>query len=230
MGMTEAEWLSCTDLTPMLRFLAGRASERQMRLLACACCRRVWHLLTDDRSRQAVEVAERFADGQATLVELAEARNRALAAENGASSEVAKAAYWAASMKAAGSIWNASTAAVSEAARVAAKAALANQAAAWDAELAAGNRDHVALLRDIVGSPFQPDPALDPAWLLFDRGVVRDLAAGIYHERAFDRLPILADALEEAGCMDGGILGHCRAAGRDHARGCWVVDLVLGRR
>jgi hypothetical protein len=55
-----------------------------------------------------------------------------------------------------------------------------------------------------------------------------DLARTIYEERAFDRLPILADALMDAGCSDATTLSHCRSAG-DHVRGCWVVDLVLSK-
>jgi hypothetical protein len=66
---------------------------------------------------------------------------------------------------------------------------------------------------------------LDPFWLT---STVLALAAGIYSDRAFDRLPILADALEDAGCGHADILAHCRGDG-PHARGCWVVDLVLGK-
>jgi len=66
--MTEAEWLAATDPWPMLEFLrtSGRASKRQFRLLACACVRRVWHLLRDERSRGVVEAAETCADGQSS--------------------------------------------------------------------------------------------------------------------------------------------------------------------
>ena len=67
--------------------------------------------------------------------------------------------------------------------------------------------------------------AADPAWLTSD---VVALARGIYDERTFDRMPILADALQDAGCDSADILNHCRGAG-PHVRGCWVVDLVLGK-
>jgi hypothetical protein len=80
------------------------------------------------------------------------------------------------------------------------------------------------LLRDIFGDPFQPVTA-DPSWLT---STVVSLAHGIYNERAFDRLPILADALMDAGCADAAVLEHCREK-EPHSRGCWVVDLVLGR-
>jgi hypothetical protein len=82
------------------------------------------------------------------------------------------------------------------------------------------------LLRCIAGSPFGPPPVIDPRVLAWGDGTVRRLAAGIYEDRAFERLGILADALEEAGCVDERLLGHCRERG-EHARGCWVVDAVL---
>jgi hypothetical protein len=71
--MTESEWLACEDPEPMLGFLRGRASDRKLRLFAVACCRRIWHLMADDRSRTAVEVAERYSDGLATYEQLTDA-------------------------------------------------------------------------------------------------------------------------------------------------------------
>jgi hypothetical protein len=85
----------------------------------------------------------------------------------------------------------------------------------------------VPLLRDIFGNPFQP-PTLAPAWLAWNNATIPRLAQEIYDSRAFERLPILADALEEAGCTNADILNHCRQPG-PHARGCWVVDLILGK-
>ncbi len=80
------------------------------------------------------------------------------------------------------------------------------------------------LIRDVVGNPFRP-VAVDPAWLT---STAVGLAHGIYDDRAFDRMPILADALQDAGCEDADILGDCRGDG-PHVRGCWIVDLVLGK-
>ncbi len=83
------------------------------------------------------------------------------------------------------------------------------------------------LLRDCLGNPFCP-VSIDPAWLMWKEGAIRKLAQAIYDDRAFDRMPTLADALEEAGCDNANILEHCRSGG-PHVRGCWVVDLLLGK-
>jgi hypothetical protein len=69
---------------------------------------------------------------------------------------------------------------------------------------------------------------IDPFVRAWEGGAVVELARAIYEERRFERMPILGDALEEAGCLDAAVLAHCRAAG-PHARGCHVIDLVLGR-
>ncbi len=86
-------------------------------------------------------------------------------------------------------------------------------------------RRQVELIRDIFGNPFHP-VALDRSWLTSD---VVALAHGIYEEKAFDRMPILADALQDAGCANDDVLNHCRDAKRVHVRGCWVIDLLTGR-
>jgi hypothetical protein len=80
------------------------------------------------------------------------------------------------------------------------------------------------LVRCIFGNPFRPS-RLDPAWLGANGGAVRDLASVIRAEARFADLPILADALEDAGCTDGQVLDHCREPG-PHGRGCWVLDLL----
>jgi hypothetical protein len=86
----------------------------------------------------------------------------------------------------------------------------------------------VESVQDIFGNPFHSIP-ISPHWLAWDDGTVRRIAQVIYDERAFDRLPVLADALEDAGCDDADLLAHCRGPG-PHVRGCWVVDLLLGKQ
>jgi hypothetical protein len=83
------------------------------------------------------------------------------------------------------------------------------------------------LLRDVLGNPFRP-VTIDPAWLRWHDGLLVSMARQMYDSRDFTDMPILADALEEAGCTAQEILSHCRSGG-EHVRGCWVVDLLLGK-
>jgi hypothetical protein len=116
------------------------------------------------------------------------------------------------------------------AAEVAARAA--TNAAAWGAKALRQwhkhRQFHADLVREVFGNPFQP-VRMAREWLAWNGGIVRQLAQGIDEERAFRRLPILADALEEAGCTAAGLLEHCRGRAK-HVRGCWAVDVVLGKR
>jgi hypothetical protein len=84
-----------------------------------------------------------------------------------------------------------------------------------------------SILRDIFGNPFRP-VAVAPAWLTWNNATVPAIARHVYEDRAFHDLPILADALEDAGCTDADLLAHCRGPG-PHVRGCWAVDLLLGK-
>lgn len=250
--MTEAEWLACDETWPMLDFLLG-ASSRKLRLFSVECCRRIWHLLDESR-RNGVEVAGRYADGLATLEELQAIRTANevdLFASPGQIAEnfAWKAAYFVAVDDAfeAASIANrdARFAAIYEADPAPVSwwqeppssdkerrlisfpegDLWLNEAGQVVAATEANVRCH--LLRDIFGNPFRP-VTIDPAWLTWNCGTVVHLAQAIYDERAFDRMPILADALEDAGCHDADILEHCRG-GREHVRGCWLVDLILGK-
>src|SRR5262249_39052390 len=101
-----------------------------------------------------------------------------------------------------------------------------------------GTRRHhaatAALLRDIVGNPFRP-VTLGPAWLVCPGGTVLKLAQACYDDRLLpsghldrERLAVLGDALEEAGCTDAGLLGHLRSPG-PHVHGCWGLDAGLGK-
>jgi hypothetical protein len=217
--VNETEWLACGDPGPMLGFLWGKASERKRRLFECACCRRVWRELVDESSRKAVTVAERFADGLATADELESASLEADAAwevdeeqfRQDGRLPIGAAAYNAALDM---GWWGGAPAfqPPSEIIQEAATDPLTERVA------------QSVLVRDIFGNPFRP-VAADPRWLT---STVRGLANAIYAERTFDRLPILADALEDAGCDQPDVLAHCRGDG-PHVRGCWVVDLVLGK-
>lgn len=93
------------------------------------------------------------------------------------------------------------------------------------AEMAAEAALQAAILRDIVGNPFRP-VRVDPAWLTWEGGLITRMARAIYDGRRFHELPIMADALEDAGCEAPEILAHCRGQG-PHVRGCWLLDQLL---
>ena len=84
------------------------------------------------------------------------------------------------------------------------------------------------MVRDVFGNPFRPRTPADPSWLAWNGGVVRELARAAYSDRCFTDMALLADALEDAGCADADLLGHLRGPG-PHVRGCWAVDLLLGK-
>jgi hypothetical protein len=83
------------------------------------------------------------------------------------------------------------------------------------------------LVREVVGDPLHP-PMWNPDWLRWHDGCVEKIVRSIFRGQRFAEMPILGDALEDAGCADAAVLAHCRQA-RNHARGCWVVDHLLGR-
>ena len=89
------------------------------------------------------------------------------------------------------------------------------------------DRSQARLVREVFGNPFRA-VSVPPVCRAWNSGTMVKLAQAIYDDRAFDRLPVLADALEESGCTDPVILDHCRSGG-EHVRGCWVVDLLLGK-
>lgn len=244
--MTEAEWLNCTNPTPMVEFLRGKTSERKLRLFAVACCRRISHLLNDERSREAVKVGEQYADGLVTDESLDDVRENASDA-SGEAHRVAAASGWSTSTWIANAAANAAYGVCGHWQNWLSDSRLF-ETPIWAARATAGPEvEHVLsdvaqqqrfaaeqivqceLLRDIVGpTPFKV-VELDRTILMWNSGTVVKMAQGIYDNDAFDRLPILADALEEAGCADSYLLSHCRELGL-HVRGCWVVDLILGKQ
>jgi len=224
--MTESEWLECADPKPMLKFLRGKVSDRKLRLFACACCRRIWPLLSDERSRRAVEVGERFADSLASNMELDVARIESTAAiprRHPSKGVAVGGKEWREAkvrIRATRAAWNAVLIPVGEFyARILTAWVAQERGLAWT-----GEYWQCRLLRDLFGNPFRTI-TFDPSWL---SPTVKTLVQRIYDDRTFKDLPILAMALEIAGCAVPEILAHLRGPG-PHVRGCWVVDLVLGK-
>ena len=219
--MTANDWRLCVIPQPMLLEFPGTPSERKLRLFGCAVCHRIWELMDDARCRKAVEASEQYADGflaERALDNISAdaefAWDQAIREPGGddrVDARLARAASYSSSP------WL-SLDVLMEGVNAAAEVAPGG----------AVNERHAQanLLRDIFGNPFR-SVDFNPAWRTSD---VLLLAQGIYDDRAFDRMPILADALQDAGCDNDDILNHCRDTNQVHVRGCWVVDLVLGKK
>lgn len=199
----------------------GKASDRKLRLFACACCHRISHLITDVRSQKAVEITEQYADGLADRRQLLRARDAATEAKlkfNAPDQIVARRAASAVQHVTRNNAANATLCGVADSSR-AVNLEDTNHFNPSESEQQAN------LLRCIVGNPFHsPNPDISQLRL---ESRVTGVANAIYDQRNFDGLPILADALEDTGWNDFEMLAHCRDHG-PHARGCWVIDLILG--
>jgi hypothetical protein len=212
-AMNESEWNACTEPQQMLQFLrdSGRASDRKLRLFACACCRRDRDLLESYLNLMAVERSEGYADGLVSYQELKEIRR---AVQDGLADSEPSAACWAAGRRA------------GEAAVATLRKVIPGL----------NSPSLVALLRDIFGNPFRSPPVLNPSLLTWHGGTVDRLAEAIYKQRDLPSgtldnacLAMLANALEKAGLNDQEVLGHLREQGAVHFRGCWPIDLILGK-
>jgi hypothetical protein len=212
--MTEAEWLTSTNPAPLWWFVEGKVSNRRLRLVACACCRRIWHLLSDGRNRQLVETAEKLADGLVTMEE----SKRFL----GIGSEVDRIPLGIDEYSVARSALLSHPAITRSVPSLA--ASLVEQFEGSRVEEA---RCQCTVFRDIFGNPFRL-VSIDPSWFTWHDGLLVSMARQMYDSRDFTDMPILADALEEAGCSNQDILAHCRSGG-EHVRGCWLIDLLLGK-
>jgi hypothetical protein len=227
--MAEAEWLACDDPEALLFAIEPRG--RKVRLYALACCRRIWDRL-DDATRALVLAAEQYSDGGSSGSDLLGA-SRLLKEQGPPYPSVG---------------WHAVRAAIDDAyphglepdgeyslgqalevSRNVTRSLLSPtqetvdywERPEWKAE-AAGQ---AALVRGIFGNPFC-FVAFSPSWRI---STALALACQMYASRDFSGMPILADALQDAGCDSGDVLNHCRGAGATHVRGCWGCDLVLGK-
>jgi hypothetical protein len=230
--MTEEEWLACGNLESAIRFFAATLSmsQRKQRLFCCACCRRIEPAFADESGGPILipwwELAERFGDGLANRKQLAVARREIRDFNDPDSMDDVDLIVHSAA----------------EALRYAMEHPLGEfecEQAAWESRYAVAKWsdakdvarleaqegiEQTRLLRDIFGNPLRT-VTVSPAWQTAN---VVSLAQDIYDERAFDRMPILADALEDGGCTNQEILDHCRGPG-PHVRGCWSLDLLLGK-
>jgi hypothetical protein len=206
--MTEAEWLACKDPDVMLALLRGRASDRKLRLFAVA----YWRLL-DQRRHEVVSIAQARGSGLPIRSPSAHEREFDEAMETLADGELPPFPLFPGA---------------DEDPFVLANCALeagCHGKWMWKQGSITHYEVEAALLREVFGPlPFRPVTSAS-AW---QTSTVTALAQAIYDDRAFDRLPILADALEDAGCTNQDILNHCRQPG-EHVRGCWAVDLLLGK-
>lgn len=241
--MTEEEWQASINPRAMVEFLQGATeavrtrwqgprearrfavSERKLRLIACACCTKVVDLLPGDAHRRLLALAKRAAEGPV-------AAERALAQIQRTNRE-----------------WRRFREAHAEgdfALRTVGEARLAVLVALQGGPGLGGVFDHAVrafsplsssaierelaqmadLAREVIGNPFRVEPMVE-AWRSADGGVVRRLARAIYDEETYHDLPVLADALQDAGCTSAAMLEHCRSGG-PHVRGCWALDRVLG--
>jgi hypothetical protein len=236
--VTEAEWLAAADPRLMLEFLRGRACDRKLRLLVVACCRRARRRRNDLPVERVLDAADGFVAGTVSGLDLRAVYDAARCSRSGDSRT-----SWAMICAASVAVPDAPTAARLTCDQMADdaghRAALGK--ALWWSE-AANRRGRAAeaavqsaLLRDLFGNPFRPAPAVEGAWLRWRDGVVPLLAEGAYDDRQMPegtldpaRLAVVADALEDAGCTEAGLLSHLRSPG-PHVRGCWAVDLVLAK-
>jgi hypothetical protein len=232
--MTESEWLACVDPQTMLEFLRAKATDRKLRLFAVAVSRRFLLLTHDQRVSEALDIAEQFADGLIGDMERSNARRAAQQAAQVRGvvarpvapkweRRAASLSYYAAARQAMEAAWNIPSLAV----EVLVWREGGYNTCDWQAIKTHEGVIQSNLLRDIFGNPFR-QTRLDPSWLNWNEGTVVNLAQTIYEERAFGLLPVLADALEDAGCTSDELLAHCRRPGQ-HVRGCWVIDLLLGK-
>ncbi len=219
--MTESDWATSIDPQAMLAVLRDRGpvSDRKADLFDAACCQRLGDLLYDDVLRRAVGIVEDgrkqslgdqeyedFRDELERLVYAVPPPDDPTGMARSGAALTASSAFHSFGMY-----------------RPTANFAVSALVAAGHPQGAAQSAQ-ADLVRDLFGNPFRPISFL-PEWRT---EAVVALARGIYEERLYERMPVLGDALEEAGCTAPDVLEHCRGP-TPHVRGCWVVDLVLGK-
>jgi hypothetical protein len=202
--MWKSRWPECEDPMRMIRYAERQKvftfRARKRVLVCCACARLVWDRITSPKARQLVRCWEETADDVAKVQGV-----------NEVGTDVHREAEATGDPALAVALQHIPLRAV--------EAALAVPGVTPSSLC--------GVIREVLGNPFHP-VAVDPAWLTHGDGAVRKVALTVYAESAFDQLPVLADALEDAGCADGVLLSHLRSP-VPHARGCWALDALLGK-
>lgn len=208
-GLTFGQWGVWTDPKPMLD---DCHDPRKLRLFACACARRVWDQMPNQLFRDAVELAEQYADGKATNKKRKAVKEKCEARRSGRKPAAASATSCLSTDASTGA-WNGPfSAATAEAG--------SHEGPTWVATRAR----QADLLREIFGNPLRP-VRVESEWLAWNGRTVPLMANRIYAAGAFGDLPVLADALEDAGGTNAELLAHLRGP-REHVRGCWALDLL----
>jgi hypothetical protein len=232
--LSETEWLTGQTFNNLLDFVLAQASPRKLKLLVCALLRapRVWCCIGKP-GRDAVNVVERFVDGGAQESELRAARvlleqtslRHPKDQKEDAPWHVASLCQTREERNAVYTNPNAGYCGAypTEEEQLGNLARMTRRMVEQIEERPVGSD----LLRDLFANP-RHFVSVNDAWLQWSGGLVPNLAQTVYEERAFDRLPALGDALKQAGCTKEEILAHCRSAG-EHVRGCWVIDLLIGK-
>jgi hypothetical protein len=240
--MNEVEWLTATDPTPMLKFLtpkakflAGKASDRRLRLCLVAAVRTSWDQIDLPNHVQLVNTAEQFADGKATEDDLGVVRTQ-LYQDHNRTRRSEEARCGSPRLDADAHQRLRRLDALQPLVLPPKKIEGLRNLIFWSPLKGIAGGRLVTLFHDVFGNPFRPSPPLPSAVLAWNDATVRRLAEAIYEERkmpeaTFDpaRLGILADALLDAGCVNEDLIQHLRGLG-PHVRGCWALDLVLGKQ
>lgn len=232
-GMTADEWNTSTSLGELLNACALPEGSRKLRLFNAAAARRVAAVMPDDHARHLVDLAEQRADDllaeQDWLRAVVETLDPYLG--NEAARDGAGGATFGVLMNLhqtdPRSILRLADSVIEARAFLAYTGGYPTEVGAEEwvrRAMESENSDLCGIFRCVCGNPFRR-VTLDPEWRT---STVRSLAEGIYRDRAFDTMPILADALQDAECDNADILNHCRQPG-EHVRGCWVIDLLLGK-
>ena len=246
--MTAEEWLAEIDFRRRFRFVEARLSERKRRLLAVAFCRAIWHVNRNETLQTTVELAETFADGNSTVQELDHFKQLCREVAIRSHEEYVRlssvplyegdvalnydptpdANRWELESELA---WTASyvantpihVEATGDRAMIVAELGLLDRVRMPRREFREG--EFGELVAEIAGNPFEPVEFL-PEWRT---STATALAREMYRSRDFSAMPILADALQDAGCDSAAVLDHCRDPNAIHVRGCWAVDLLLDK-